>query len=477
MELKIANKRSAPLFLVGVISTIAVGVIISSMIASLSAILWLLLFAVVTLPVFIDRIILRQSIDLFGPVYISALTYFIHFVGPLAGSIFLGIEHPLFPEPNMKLGMIYITIGLLSFYIGYYIIRPRAIRARTHTDIRKKKRWFRRAIFPVVGIYCGITIACYLVFWLPRYGGLEGYIALFSGVGATNYALQGLGYARALIFLAVSAFHLSFLNILVLAKQRLRTMDWLLIVFAGLVSTASMLLTGNRVFILWNFGLPIVIMHYYKRRLSFSLTLVGLVLAFVIVVVYTSSFRSPGSLKLDSSNIVSEMTSFYVTQTAEALVVSDLVDRQAQILGFQYGRTLLAALANPIPRAIFPGKPATAGELYTRYFHPDIWRSGVTYVGMPWLGELYLNGGALGVVFGMVVTGMLWRMIYVHFISKRSLIAYYEYAVSAFCLYFLIVRGTLQATAFPLLWLIPTILGIGLISKTQRGLGPINVGS
>jgi oligosaccharide repeat unit polymerase len=461
------NKAKVSLYLVGTLSSIAVGIIITALRADLSAILWYLLFVVVILPVFVDRLILRRSIDLFEPVYLSALTYVVHFVGPLAGSIFLGVEHPLFPQLNFNPAMIFTTIGLLSFYWGYYIVRLPAIRTDACPTIKKQGRWSKRKILIVVSVYCGITIVSLSLFWFPRYGGLEGYLALLYGVGATNYAIQGLGYAKALLFLAVSAFHLTFLNILISSKPRHQAVDWLLFIFAGLVSTASMLLTGNRVFILWNFGVPIVIWHYFKRRLSFAVIVGGLGLAFVVVLGYTSFVRSPGSLNLASSSVASDLISFYVTQTAEALVVSDFIDRQANVLGFQYGGTLLATLANPIPRALYPTKPPTAGEIYTRYFHPDIWRSAVTYLGVPWIGELYMNGGPLGVILGMAVTGILWRKIYSYFTSKRSLIAHYKYAMAVFCLYFLIVRGSLQATAFPLLWLIPTLIGIGLISKTR----------
>ena len=458
--------------LIAALSIIA-GVAISQVRLSLSAILWCILLATTVAPVFYDLAILRRPIDFCEPLYLSSLTYVVIFVGPMAGTIFGRIDYPLFPALNLDSGLIFTTIGLLSFYLGYYLVRPSMVASEFHLSVDRDQRQLSKVILPlVVSIYCGITLGSLVLFWFPAYGDLGGYLALLSGFGASGYAMQGLGYQRALLFLAAPAFHLAFLNVLASTKSQRSWMAWLLLGLAGLVSVSAMWLTGNRVFILWNIGIPVILWHYFRHRLSLASIMISLGLAFVLVVFYTNVVRSPGSVFISSANAPSELMFFYVSQTGEPHVVSDLINRQSNVLDYQYGLTLVASLMNPIPRAWYPAKLPTAGELYTRYFFPDIWRFGVTYLGMPWLGELYLNAGSLGVILGMMITGLFSGKIYGIFLkNRRSLMAGYTYAMTLYSLYFLIIRGSLQAISFPLLWLIPGLpglVGMHLVSRTRN---------
>ena len=44
-----------------------------------ACVLWCFLVATIALPVFVDRLILRRPSDMFEPVYLSSLVYFVSF--------------------------------------------------------------------------------------------------------------------------------------------------------------------------------------------------------------------------------------------------------------------------------------------------------------------------------------------------------------------------------------------------------------
>jgi hypothetical protein len=129
-------------------------------------------------------------------------------------------------------------------------------------------------------------------------------------------------------------------------------------------------------------------------------------------------------------------------------------------------------MMNVVPRVFYPTKPPTAGEIYTRYFHDRVWRTGVTYLGMPWVGELYMNGGPAGVVLGMMATGLIFAWLYTRFALRVGRDSCFWYAVAMFALYFLIVRGSLQAFSYPALWFGLGWLGLRLATKAHRRSDP-----
>lgn len=79
-------------------------------------------------------------------------------------------------------------------------------------------------------------------------------------------------------------------------------------------------------------------------------------------------------------------------------------------MDYQYGRTLLTWLVAPVPRAVWPDKPAVnvGQELGPALFETNA-RTGVP-PGM--VGELYLNFGLLGVLVGLLAVGLLLRSLY-----------------------------------------------------------------
>ena len=80
-------------------------------------------------------------------------------------------------------------------------------------------------------------------------------------------------------------------------------------------------------------------------------------------------------------------------------------------VGFARGETLWQALIALVPRAIWPGKPVTAGSgdlvsRYTGYYFAD-----GTSIGVGQVMEFYINFGQAGVIIGFLVIGFILALI------------------------------------------------------------------
>ncbi|MBP5139198.1 oligosaccharide repeat unit polymerase, partial [Pseudomonas chlororaphis] len=89
-----------------------------------------------------------------------------------------------------------------------------------------------------------------------------------------------------------------------------------------------------------------------------------------------------------------------------------LVDAMPKGLEWQNGSTLLMIVLILIPSGLFPDKPLTAAGVFTGAFWPDKWLMEGTTLPPGIFGELYMNFGALGVLFGGLFLGLLWGRLY-----------------------------------------------------------------
>lgn len=96
-----------------------------------------------------------------------------------------------------------------------------------------------------------------------------------------------------------------------------------------------------------------------------------------------------------------------LTKTAHVL------DGVPEVVDYRYGTTLLTWVAAPVPRSMWPQKPAIGVgiELGPAIFHTHP-RTGVA-PGL--IGELYLNFGLAGIFVGMLVFGSALRIVYATF--------------------------------------------------------------
>jgi hypothetical protein len=80
-------------------------------------------------------------------------------------------------------------------------------------------------------------------------------------------------------------------------------------------------------------------------------------------------------------------------------------------LGYDYFQIYLRIFLHPIPRLIWPNKPA----LFVSSWDDFLLQSGIEEgASESLLGDLYIQCGIFGVLLGMFVSGVLWRTLYAY---------------------------------------------------------------
>ncbi|HYE32174.1 MAG TPA: O-antigen polymerase [Methylomirabilota bacterium] len=178
------------------------------------------------------------------------------------------------------------------------------------------------------------------------------------------------------------------------------------------------------------------VVHYKIRRINFKLMTAFLVGA--ILYAYTVSewrYVSGMSPEADLGTRVAglaENVSF--EDFGDFILGSDLSDIHTFVLientygvltEYHYGGTLLRIVTQLIPRAFWPDKPYDLGvEL------EQLWRPGSASGIPPGLfGEMYMNFGSIGVVFGSLLCGLLAALLFRKLVLSGSHIGLVIYAV------------------------------------------------
>ncbi len=430
---------------------------------------WLFVASVVAAPVVV-RLAQRHiaPLDLFEPIVLASMVYGVLFIIPYGIAVFFGYTYPLLPSVDLTRGAQAVVAGVLSFAVGYFFVLPKPLVWQPQRRKVRPTRWAdRRFLWVTVLGYCALSIGTYVFFWFPRAGGASEYLELGTGFAGNVSDFQGAGVQRAAILIASVGFFLASTHVLL--RERVRLSDWTLLVLAALASLAATALARNRVFLLWNVALPVVILHYGRRPIRTAEAAFGVAVMFALAVVFTVVIRSPTAfVSRTAEGPIAGAADFLVVQAGEMFVVADIVERQVRTTGYLNGSTLVATAVNVVPRGIWPEKPLSAGEVYTRDFFPDVWLAGVTFLGVPWIGELYLNGGFPAVLGGTFVSGALAALLHRRLVSSGSALAASFQGLFAFSLFMLITRGSLQVFSYSLVWGVPLLLGLLAVTRPRR---------
>jgi hypothetical protein len=137
---------------------------------------------------------------------------------------------------------------------------------------------------------------------------------------------------------------------------------------------------------------------------------------FYLIFVVMSNLRSRTFIKiteiselLKRSFINSFLEGHYMCDiTTLSRVLQDVPEK----VHLQYGSTLIAWVAMPVPRSIWQGKPQNLGQLIGE----SIYNQGVGIIGggvpPPLWAELYLNFHLIGVLVGSTIFGYVTRLLY-----------------------------------------------------------------
>ena len=99
-------------------------------------------------------------------------------------------------------------------------------------------------------------------------------------------------------------------------------------------------------------------------------------------------------------------------RSANLDLLADVVRQTGSTVPFWGGETYLSLVGFAVPRFIWPSKPTkTLGQDFGhRYGYLDSWDTW-TSINLPFLVEFYANFGEIGVLIGMVIVGVLYRLL------------------------------------------------------------------
>ena len=99
-------------------------------------------------------------------------------------------------------------------------------------------------------------------------------------------------------------------------------------------------------------------------------------------------------------------------RSANLDLLADVVRQTGGTVPFWGGETYLSLVGFAVPRFIWPSKPTkTLGQDFGhRYGYLDSWDTW-TSINLPFLVEFYANFGEIGVLIGMVIVGLLYRLL------------------------------------------------------------------
>jgi oligosaccharide repeat unit polymerase len=394
-----------------------------------------------------------RGFDIFEPVYIFAASFAILFVVKPAWDLTQPGGVPPFagesPSVTYAAALAIGAIGAAGFYVAYYWHRPPSeVASPAGEDV-------------AVGGRLNAYVLGLVVLAAALYGAL---LVTSGGAGASDGQPSGYLYSAPLLLAPAGL-------LLILASPAWGSSRALAGISLVIVSQVPAFISGAR-----SWTLPVlaavVFLYYLKRRSRPKLAWIGLV-SIPIFLLFVSAPRDYRGAQAGQGSIIDSVWStvtdpgtamdrfLRVGDTSMAANLAVELRYVPSRLDYQFGATYVEALMRPVPRALWPGKPAAADTELMAVIWPAYYAQGVGF-SFSAFGEPYLNFGVVGVaVFGLLA-GVACRALYSMIARKpRSQIAQATFAVS-WPFVFVYMRGGIGVDyQRQLIILVPLLVGYG----------------
>ena len=202
-----------------------------------------------------------------------------------------------------------------------------------------------------------------------------------------------------------------------LSLKSFAKISWLLWFVGGSFVAFFAIYSSSRTNLLALIIVNLIMIHHLIRK--FKLT--NLVVIFAAVILLSSAIVGIRNTRNDVYNALLE--SIQVTKTLQSIVSSrDLADittvahivRYVEDTGdLRLGKTFINLLTRFIPRSLWPDKPLNVGVEVSDLFYDDaLGRRNDTGVPPSIIAELFWNFHIVGVIFGMLIFGIVIRTNY-----------------------------------------------------------------
>ncbi len=379
---------------------------------------------------FIASLIKNGRVNVLEPIYIVNGTFYLYFVFQPSMDLlfnnryFFGVDY----FSQLPMATTYVAIGIIMLMIGYYsnfgvsisrrIIKKFFIK-NTNNNPNSKIKSFNYAIFLSIISFVGFY------YYLKTIGGsFIGTITLNIISGSHHlyptlndqFSNPFVNYFGSMYLFSVGGFMILYAF---QKRWRLLLIPLFLIIFA-LSSTM-----GAR-FVLIILILSPIIYEYIKRNKVPKLThIVTIILILFLIFGIIGALRvSIQSNKISHYNSSINLHDIWLEFSYDAGIYNTfyaMIKNIPKNYNFVYGYTYLAALIQPIPRALLPNKGSGGPSIGLNIFdgNPIPAESGVAY---PMIGDFYVNFGIIGIVIFMFVFGISLRLLweYLRLLGKSN---------------------------------------------------------
>ncbi|AUO22174.1 oligosaccharide repeat unit polymerase [Pseudomonas sp. P7758] len=321
-------------------------------------------------------------------------------------------EYPFFDKDSSIGYAVLLYAGTLIFVLmGCWLGRKTYLSfpGRTRNIVSSRIFFQRAVIFTLVALLGFLTILFIL-------GGISG---LLQGASDRIRAFAGLNGLFLLENLMLSVSLAWFIRLTRSGKKsRAERFCFWLYFLGGLFICA---LQGQKSTIFIIILSLIIVRHYRVKRVNLVKGAVLGAVMFVSLMAYhlfKQEYLATGKFYFVDENqgVFLSFVHFLAIQFTGNLMqlqtMTVLIDAMPQKLEWQNGSMLLMVVLILLPSGLFPDKPLTTAGVFTSAFWPDKWLTEGTTLPPGIFGEIYMNFGTLGVLFGGFFIGLIGGRLY-----------------------------------------------------------------
>lgn len=378
--------------------------------------------AVVSIPVFI-----RSDYSLFEPLtfVVMLVTFGVTFkmayvLSQLAADNGFVIERLTKNEPMEVFlpGMLTVVAGLCCFTVGYSLRFRSTAFAPLYFPQRNDLNGPRlQVVLLAVTVFSLALLVLFIITNGISFSSLESLSAKrFNAEAGQNQSRMHSANYFLFRGAALSKF-VVYLTLLWVLHRREKLSSWvgLWFVFTLLQTCFLSFIISNRAGIVLLLIDCMVITYYMLGRLEIKKLVGGIAAVMVLLIVILSSrVKSDHTLWTLVEKTMAGRDMLDITKTVH------IMNAIPSKMEYRNGEMLYGFLAAPIPRSIWRDKPmwAERGPYINQRVYGD--KLGMSGVPPGYLAELYWSFGRFGVLVGMFVTGVVFRMLFLSFIDLRN---------------------------------------------------------
>jgi oligosaccharide repeat unit polymerase len=405
--------------------------------------------------------------DIFGPLVFVAVAYCLLFcIRPLATEYVWGASSSeslgYRIGPSLAEAIFVATCGVAALGSGYLSVRrrPGPARLKSTLDIPPG--------FGVLTAHAVVVSSALLLLFLRQSGGAP---VLWGGrsveVARQFQGASGYLYAAPQMLLPFGLYLLAFRTL----SSGWRLLGCGLILFSQIAQVGP----GNRSYLI-PAAISVFMVLYMRtdRRPRLRTVAISLVVLMAIGITLPREQRvaDPSYTSVSAFDIGEGTKEFLVgLDTAMVDNLALVVEERDSDLPYRWGATYIAALARPIPSALWPGKPPAADQELNEVLFPWHYQRHIGF-SYSFFAEPYYNFGITGVITVSFLMGVLLRRFWIWY--GRSRLDPYRIAIIALTIPYIIVyaRGGLgvdyhrQAIAT-----IPFLVAFAILSRVSPSPG------